>query len=398
MTARPPLAATLVDPSLFTAPYDAALTEGLLAVGVQPQWATRPLRRGDRREIDAACVDEFFYRRVDEAAGLPRPLRAAAKGFAHALGLAGLVVRTWRRKPEVVHFQWMVLPLLDVVAMWLISLRCPAILTVHDTVPFNGERLSLLQNLGFDLPIRLADRVIVHTQAGRQALLARGVAAAKIHVVPHGPLRLATSPSPQALAHERDPRWTFVLFGEIKPYKGLDLLVEALGRLDGAQRASMRLLVAGRARMDVAPIVARIAELDLGTCVEMNVKRLDDQEMADLFEVADSFVFPYRQIDASGVYFLVKSFGKWLVSSRVGIFAEDMAPGVDGALITAGDIDALARELAHAAASRPPARPLDRGESWLQIGLATRQVYEQAIAARQRPAAEVAAGAERTPR
>jgi len=397
MTARP-LSVTLVDPSLFTAPYDAALTEGLLAAGVRPQWATRPLRRGDRREIDAACVDEFFYRHVDEAAGLPRPLRALAKGLAHALGLAGLVARTWRRKPEVVHFQWMVLPLLDVVAMWLISLRCPTILTVHDTTPFNGERLSLVQNLGFDLPIRLADRVIVHTQAGRQALLARGIAAARIHVVPHGPLRLATSASPRAIAGERDPRWTFVLFGEIKPYKGLDLLVEALGRLDGAQRAAMRLLVAGRARMDLAPIVARIAELGLEPTIEMNLKRLDEQEMADLFETADSFVFPYRQIDASGVYFLVKSFGKWLVASRVGIFAEDMVPGADGVLIPAGDVDALARELALAAASRPPARPLALGESWLQIGLATRQVYEQAIAARQRPAVEAAAGAKGTPR
>jgi len=195
-----------------------------------------------------------------------------------------------------------------------------------------------------------------------------------------------------------DPRWTFVLFGEIKPYKGLDLLVEALGRLDGAQRAAMRLLVAGRARMDLAPIVARIAELGLEPTIEMNLKRLDEQEMADLFETADSFVFPYRQIDASGVYFLVKSFGKWLVASRVGIFAEDMVPGADGVLIPAGDVDALARELALAAASRPPARPLALGESWLQIGLATRQVYEQAIAARQRPAVEAAAGAKGTPR
>jgi glycosyltransferase involved in cell wall biosynthesis len=378
----------LVDPSLFTAPYDAALTEGLLAAGVQPLWATRPLRRGDRREIDAACVDEFFYRRVDDAAGLPRPLRPVAKGFAHVLGLARLVARAWRRKPEVVHFQWMVLPLLDVVAMWLISLRCPLIVTVHDTVPFNGERLSLVQNLGFDLPIRLADRVIVHTQAGRRALLARGIAAAKIHVVPHGPLRLAASASPRATAGARDPRWTFVLFGEIKPYKGLDLLVEALGRMDDAQRASMRLLVAGRARMDLAPIVARIAELGLQPVIEMDVRRLDEQEMADLFEAADSFVLPYRQIDASGVYFLVKSLGKWLVASRVGIFAEDMVAGTDGALVEPGDIDALGRELLQAAASRPPARPLDGGQSWQQIGLATREVYEQAIAARRRPGVE----------
>src|SRR6187399_593003 len=35
----PRLTALLVDPSLFTAPYDGALNDGLLAAGVRPSWA-----------------------------------------------------------------------------------------------------------------------------------------------------------------------------------------------------------------------------------------------------------------------------------------------------------------------------------------------------------------------
>jgi uncharacterized MnhB-related membrane protein len=41
MSAAPSLSALLVDPSLFTAPYDAALTEGLVGAGVEPTWSTR---------------------------------------------------------------------------------------------------------------------------------------------------------------------------------------------------------------------------------------------------------------------------------------------------------------------------------------------------------------------
>ena len=380
MTPRPPLDALLVDPSLFTAPYDAALTEGLVAAGVRPMWATRPTRQGDRQEIAAEFVDPFFYRRVDGASRLFGPLRAIAKGFAHALGLVRLVARVWRRGPDVVHLQWVVLPPLDAVALLLIRSRCPVLLTVHDTVPFNGERLSLLQNLGFDLPIRLAQRVIVHTQSGRQALVDRGVPAHKIHVVPHGPLRLPVTPSATALTRLRHSRWTFVLFGEIKPYKGLDILIEALGRMPCAVRSGLRVIVAGRPRMDLAAAIARIAELGLGDTVELRAKRLDEQEMADLFDEADSFVFPYRQIDASGVYFLVKSMGKWMIASRVGIFAEDMKDGVDGALVDSGDIDALAREMGRAAAQRPAARPQAASDSWQQIGVLTREVYEAAMA------------------
>ncbi len=235
VSTTPVIRALLVDPSLFTAPYDAALTEGLLAAGVDATWATRPTRRGDRQEIPKERVDAFFYRWVDEAAHLPRRMRAVAKGVSHLIGLCGLVLRVFRRRPDIVHFQWTVLPHLDAIAILIIRLRRPVVLTVHDPVPFNGERRSWLQTAGFDLPIRLANRVIVHTQAGRRTLLGRGVPAEKVAVIPHGPLRLSVPlPGKRGSARTDEDRWTFLLFGEIKPYKGIDLLIEALGLLPEA--------------------------------------------------------------------------------------------------------------------------------------------------------------------
>jgi len=249
----PVIRALLVDPSLFTAPYDAALTEGLLAASVDATWATRPARSGDRQEIPKERVDAFFYRWVDEAANLPRRMRAVAKGVSHLIGLCGLVLRVFTRRPDIVHFQWTVLPHLDAIAILIIRLRRPVVLTVHDPVPFNGERRSWLQTAGFDLPIRLANRVIVHTQAGRRTLLGRGVQAEKVAVIPHGPLRLGVPlPGKQGSARTGDDRWTFLLFGEIKPYKGIDLLIEALGLLPEATRRKARVIVAGR-RLRLVP-------------------------------------------------------------------------------------------------------------------------------------------------
>lgn len=371
----------LVDPSLFTAPYDAALTEGLLAAGVQPTWAVRPTRKGDRSELPEAHVDAFFYKVIDEAPGLPRALRALAKGLSHAIGLLQLCRRVVVRRPAVVHFQWVVVPPLDTLAILFIRMRCPVVLTVHDTVPFNGERMSLLQNLAFDLPIKLADRVIVHTLAGRERLVKRGVAAGKLAVIPHGPLRLQATPSPAGLRRD-DPRWSFVLFGEIKPYKGLDVLIEAVARLPADVRRQSRFIVAGRPRMDLAPLQARIAELKLDDAIELRPQRLSEQEMADLFAQAHAFVFPYRQIDASGVYYLVKSLGKWMIASRVGIFAEDLQHGTQGALVLPEDIGALSTALADAVIHRSMPRPLPPGSTWAGIGVTTRVLYQQAIDAR----------------
>jgi glycosyltransferase involved in cell wall biosynthesis len=375
-----PIRALLVDPSLFTAPYDAALTEGLVAAGVQPTWAIRPTRDGDRQEIAPEYVDDFFYRRVDGMTYLPGPLRALAKGVAHALGLAQLVMRVVVKRPDVVHFQWLVVPPLDALAIRLIALRCPVVFTVHDTVPFNGDHLSMLQKLVLDLPIRLSDRVIVHTEAGRERLRARGVPDEKLAVIPHGPLRLhvaAPAPAPAVTAPAAG-RVTFVAFGEIKRYKGPDLLIEAVALLPPGLRARARFIIAGRPRMDLAPLLARAADLRLQDSLEIWPRRLTEAEMGDLFGQTDCFVFPYRQIDASGVYFLTKSFGKWIIASRVGVFAEDVKDGVQGQLVAPEDPQALAAAIAAAIRERPAPRASSPTSAWLEIGHATRDVYRQA--------------------
>jgi glycosyltransferase involved in cell wall biosynthesis len=371
-----PLRVLLVDPSLFTGPYDAALTEGLLQIGVEPTWAVRPTRASDRSELPETCVDAFFYRWVDQQELLAGRLRDVAKGVAHAWGLARLVGRVARRRPHVVHFQWTVVPLLDCVALLLIRRMARVVLTVHDTVPFNGERLSFWQNWGVQLPIRLSHRVIVHTRAGQERLLARGTPLEKLAVIPHGPLSLRARPRPVP-DRERDERYCFVLFGELKPYKGIDVLLDALSLLPPELRALGRVVIAGRARMDLEPIRSQIQRLGLGGVVELRAQRLSEQEMADLFEQADSFVFPYRQIDASGVYFLVKGLGKWLIASRVGVFAEEMT-SAQGELVPSEDVSRLASALARALRERPRAEPDVGGSAWLAIARQTRALYDDA--------------------
>lgn len=387
-----PLRVRLADPSLFTGPYDAALDAGLQAAGVRTRWAVRPLRDGQEPDLPADRVDDFFYRRTDRLERLPGAVRTVLKGLAHLGGLARLAATARRERADVVHLQWPVLPLADAAAIAWMRRRCPVVLTVHDPVPYNGERVSWAQTHAFDLPLRMASHLVVHTPAGRDALVARGHAADKISVIPHGPLALRARPRPQPA---RDPRWTFVAFGEIKPYKGIDRLIEALGRLDPDLLAQCRVVVAGRPRMDTAPLHRRVAELGLQDTVEWVERRLTEQEMADLFAQADSFVFPYRQIDASGVYFLVKSLGKWLVASRLGVFAQGVRPGLDGVLVPPDDLRALSLALAAAVAQRPVAAARPDDDGWTAIGERTARLYARLVAAH--GAAGAGAGAAAVP-
>jgi glycosyltransferase involved in cell wall biosynthesis len=233
--------------------------------------------------------------------------------------------------------------------------------------------------------MRMAHRLIVHTKAAAQALVARGVAADSIDIVPHGPLRLRV-PLPESSTVPRDPRYTVVLFGELKAYKGIDVLIDAVARLPDHVRREVRVLVMGRAQMDVAPILARIAELGLDGVVELRPRRLSEEEMADLFAQADCFVFPYRVVDASGVYFLVRSLSRWIIASRVGVFSEELTDGVDGELVPVGDAPALAAALERAVTARTKPTRAGAPMDWKAIGRATLGVYRSALDSRDRRA------------
>jgi glycosyltransferase involved in cell wall biosynthesis len=331
------------------------------------------VRPGDRREIPPEFTDACFYQRVDSVPWLQGRLREIAKGCAHVTGMVNLVRKIRQRRPDVVHIQWVVWPLLDIVFMALMRRWCPVIITVHDTTPVIGDRSWWLQRAGYELPWKLADKIIVHTRGGREALLRKGVPDDRISVIPHGPLAL---PVPIVRPAARDPRWTMVLFGEIKPYKGLDILIDAVAELPTALRRQLRVIVAGRPRMDVAPLAARIQTLGLAEQFELRLKRLPEEEMAQLFAEADGFVLPYRRIDASSVYYLVRPLGKWLIASRVGVFEEEMRGG--GTLVPPGDVAALARALEHAITARPSGNTGRPPQSWAEIGRATRALYERA--------------------
>jgi len=132
--------------------------------------------------------------------------------------------------------------------------------------------------------------------------------AAKVAVIPHGAFThlAGLEPAPLPLP---DPgaRPVVLFFGLIRPYKGLDVLLDAWRGIDDAE-----LWVVGNARMDVGPLRA---------AAPPNVRWLErfvsDAEAAALFRRADVAVLPYRQIDQSGVLFTALAFGTPLIFNQI---------------------------------------------------------------------------------
>ncbi len=373
-----------VDPSLFTAPYDAALTAGLAAAGVRVAWATRGLRRQEEADLPPGEPSLTCYRLSDGRNRRTGLVGRVIKGCEHLLDLRRIERLALSGGFDLVHFQWAIMPMFDIAAMQRIRRERPVVLTVHDVTPFNGAGVSALQRRGFDRLFAAADHLIVHTEGARASLIARGARTDAISVIAHGPLALRRLP--QASASRQSDRWRVVLFGRLQSYKGIDVLIEALGLLSGTDRQRLEVIVAGDPLFDIAPLVQRAEALGLGApLLQMIPRRLDEQAMADLLGSADSFVFPYRAIEASGVLFLVSGLNRWLIASNLGAFADVI--GHDdtlGCLVEPGNPAELATALIDSI-GRVPARSAEMS-GWDQIGEQTLALYRKVLARHGRPA------------
>ena len=374
----------LVDPSEFSPPYDAALARGLVAAGHRVTMIGEA--RGSLPGEPSLDHLGHFYRPLATPIARRLSERAVrlAKGALHGLDLWRLPARLRALGVELIHLQWAPLPLLDFGFIQRLRAVAPVVLTVHDTLPYNGAEPWLMV-AGMGRLTRAVDAVICHTEQGRRRLLRQGVPAHRLHVVPHGLLgrRLDAEPAPA-------DRIRLLQFGQIKPYKGIDVLVEALGLLSAAERERFRVQIAGKPHHDAAPLVSRAEALGLDACLTFELGFVPETRVDALFTDTDALLFPYRDIEASGVLMQAVAAGLPVVASRIGAFAELLEHGRQGLLVPAGDSASLAaalRRLASApeslTAMRIEMRHLrDRLPDWAAIGHQTTAVYRAALAGR----------------
>jgi glycosyltransferase involved in cell wall biosynthesis len=289
---------SVVDPAAYTPPYDRALCAALARAGAEVELITAAFPHGEVPRADGFAVREDFYRLAPAGRG-----RRVGRLVSHVPDM----LRASRRRADVVHFQWLAVQQLD--QQLVRAFRRPRVLTAHDVLPreaLPGQRAA--QRRLYDR----MDAVVVHSEHGRARLVDElGLDPARVHVIPHGVLRpKGDAPLPPELAAFDGP--VALCFGLLRPYKGIDVLLEAWRGITGAE-----LWIVGAPRMDTAPLHAAAPP-----GVRFVERFVTDAEAAALFRRADLAVLPYREIDQSGVLFTALGFGLPLVLTAVGGFLE----------------------------------------------------------------------------
>ena len=340
-----PLSVELVDPSAFTPPYDHALAAALARGGrARVELVTSRFAYGDVPRPDGYAVREAFYRWApDRVGGAGSRARRAAKLLQHVPDMLRFAASPNARRADVVHFQWLTVQPLDV-HLPPLSLprgrRPPLVLTAHDVLPREPRPGQLRAQRRL---YERVDAVVVHSEHGAARLRDElAVDPARVHAIPHGAFThfaaiADPAPLPPDLAAVEGP--VVLCFGLLRPYKGIDVLLEAWRGIEGAE-----LWIVGLPKLDLAPLCAAAPP-----GVRFVPRFVADAELPAFFRRADLVVLPYREIDQSGVLFTALGFGKPLLLSAVGGFPEVAATGA-AELVAPGDAaalrDALTRLLA----------------------------------------------------
>lgn len=182
-----------------------------------------------------------------------------------------------------------------------------------------------------------ADSYIVHSREQNAILHA---------LFPHKPVLQRLLPifdqfPPASVILPKRGRLEVLFFGFIRPYKGMDVLLDAISSLSDPE---IYLTIVGESWDDKTRISE--ATRKTGSHVEAHLHYVDDQVAANYFERTDIVVLPYLSATGSAVVTLAYHYRKPVLASCVGGLEDAVIPGKTGWLVAPGSADLLASALA----------------------------------------------------
>ena len=277
------------------------------------------------------------------------------------------------------------------------------LLTVHNVnAGKRDDNDSFLNRLTLKIQYRTVDHLFVHTEKMKGELLQDfGIKAKAVSVIPFGINNSVpdTELTP-ALAKQhlgiKDGEKVMLFFGAIRPYKGLEYLVNAFLKL-AEKDSKYRLIIAGEPKKDcekyIGDIQQVISDSPHGSRVIQKTEHVPDEETELYFKAADVLVLPYTHVFQSGVLFLGYSFGLPVVAADVGSLKEEIIEGQTGFSCKPCDSEELAKAIKkyfesdlflHLNQKKQEIKDYANAQhSWDVVGEITRDVYAKLLGERQ---------------
>jgi len=211
------------------------------------------------------------------------------------------------------------------------------VITLHDPKPHTGEN-SWKTFLKFNLFIPKAKAFILYAEFSKTLLKK---VFPKVNVPINCIQLLPFSFMRNYLPKEKISDNSILFFGRLSPYKGIDLLLNAI-TLILEKYPNQQFVVAGSTSYDFKFDEVLISKIKNNVTI-IN-KYLSLEEIATLIDKSAFVVCPYRDATQSGVLSTTFAFGKTAIVSNVGSFGEYIKDGING-LISEPETNDLAKKI-----------------------------------------------------
>ena len=138
-----------------------------------------------------------------------------------------------------------------------------------------------------------------------------------------------------------DKRITFLSFGNIRPYKRIDVLIQAAQTAYEKTDVPFRVIIAGKCDdWEKYDLLIKYPQL-----FDLRIERVENHEIPNLFEESDYFVAPYQDIAQSGSSVVAVNYGLPIIASKLEAFEEYVINGYNGFLINPSDTHDLKEKI-----------------------------------------------------
>lgn len=340
----------VVDPGKFSYPYDYSLCNALVDNGHEVRLIGSKFKYG--MEIPLSRYKEvfFFYNiatLLSSQSFFSGLFERSVKGFEHVVCQFFLFFYILFCRPDVVHVQWVVLKTYDCfLYRCLIKLGINVVYTAHNLIPHDSKRFD-----NWLFVYRTFNKVVVHTDSSKAELLERlgGEEHCEISVIPHGDFSYIHSYASlkedwfEEFKAKNANKQVILLFGIIKPYKGLDLLVEV-----ASEFSDCVFLVLGKVgdKEYYNKVRSKIVDLELDGMFYFHTEFVKDEFLPELTNGCNAAIMPYRDICQSGVFYLMAELKLPILASNVGQFSSMLAEnrGLVFSLGVQGDLQGKLRK------------------------------------------------------
>jgi glycosyltransferase involved in cell wall biosynthesis len=166
------------------------------------------------------------------------------------------------------------------------------------------------------------DAHIVHSSFDLHAIQsAYSIGNVPVRVIPHGPYDHLARPT-EAPAISPDQPFRLLYIGVVRPFKGVEDLVDAFSTLGRDQATRFRLTIVGETWEDWTVPDKAISRSPHADLIERVDRYVTDAELTAYFSQADAVVLPYHRSSSSGPLQIAMSAGLPVVVTAVGGLVE----------------------------------------------------------------------------